>query len=363
MIINIISSLKGGGAELLVRELHKLYLAESVDSHAIYLAGDSSDVGKCEKVIGVNPRSPLSIFHIRKLLKVFLAQSQSNLIVHAHLTWPFFYVALASIGLKNLILVYTEHNTLNKRRRIPLFRYIERLVYSRYSKIICISPGVYQSLAPWIGQRLKERMVVVPNGSRIYSMVERSSLGSNKPSLVSIGSLTLKKNFSTALLAIADIKDQISSYTIVGEGPERSRLEHLIRQYNLEEIVTLVGWTDTIEKYLQTSHIQVIPSLWEGFGLVAVEGMSTGLLIVASNVDGLRDVLGQTNPAVTFVDNFQDRRAWAVSLQAAIEKIYTEDMGELGLAARQQAEKFTLDSMVKRYLEVYSSVSQLRSIL
>ena len=187
-------------------------------------------------------------------------------------------------------------------------------------------------------------------------MVDRLPLGQRKPRLVSVGSLTPKKNFSTALLAIAEIRELVDSYTIIGEGPERSRLEQLIREYDLQETVTLLGWSDAIEKYLQTSDIQVIPSLWEGFGLVAVEGMSTGLSIVASNVDGMRDVLGQYNPAVTFVDNVRNERAWADSLKNAIEKIRTEGTGEMALAARKQAEKFTLDAMADRYLEVYSGL-------
>jgi glycosyltransferase involved in cell wall biosynthesis len=355
MVINIVSGFKGGGAELLVRELHKRYLAKGVDSHAVYLEGYSDQLGLNEQVLGVNPRSPSNILRIRALLKSFLVRSESELLVHVHLTWPFFYVVLASIGLNNLKLVYTEHNTWNKRRKIPLWRYFERFVYARYSKIICISAGVYESLVPWVGSRLQNQLVTIPNGARMYSMVDRLPLGQRKPGLISIGSLTSKKNFSTALLAVAEIRDQVESYIIIGEGPARPRLEQLIREHDLQKTVTLLGWSDKIEYYLEISDLQVIPSLWEGFGLVAIEGMSTGLSIVASNVAGLRDVVGQHNPAVTLVDNVKDVRAWANSLQNAIEKLRIEDAGEMALASSKQVEKFTLDVMAERYLDVYNS--------
>ena len=147
MIINVISAPKGGGAELLVQELHKLYLEKSVRSKNLYLSGGSYGLGENEKVISGNPRLPLNIFFIRRQLRLFINKSDEKIIVHTHLTWPFLYVALATIGLKNLRLVYTEHDTSNKRRKIPLFWLLERLIYRRYSKIICISEGVYESLA------------------------------------------------------------------------------------------------------------------------------------------------------------------------------------------------------------------------
>jgi glycosyltransferase involved in cell wall biosynthesis len=187
-------------------------------------------------------------------------------------------------------------------------------------------------------------------------MVRRAPLEQRKPRLISVGSLTYKKNFSTVLRAIVEIKDQIESYTIIGEGPERARLEHLIWEYALQEIVTLPGWSDSIDKHLEVSDIQVIPSLWEGFGLVAVEGMSTGISIVASNVDGLREVLGQSNPAVTFVYDIQNVRDWSEGLKNAIEKLRIGSSGELALASREQAQKFTLDAMAERYLAIYNSL-------
>ena len=351
MICSVISSPKGGGAEFLVRELNERYRRAGIEAHAIYFSGNQDELLGDESIIGVSPRNPINIIKIRRHLKFLLQNSATKLVVHAHLTWPFFYVAVASVGLGNLKLIYTEHNTTNRRRRIPLWRYFERLVYQRYSKVICISPGVYESLASWVGRRLKKRLVIIPNGSRIYSMADRPTLVGRKPRLVSIGSLTPKKNFATALCAVSKIKAEIDSYIIIGEGPERSKLENLIREFGLSDVVTLVGWSDSIETHLHAADIQVIPSLWEGFGLVAVEGMSTGLLVVASNVDGLREVLGEDNPSATFVANVQDAQAWAEGLIRAMSKLNSDISGDLALESRKRAEKFTLDTMALRYID------------
>lgn len=355
MIVNITTAPEGGGAELLVRELHKLYLRSSLDSRVIYLSGSPSELGGYEEIIGANPRSPLNIFRIRKKLKLFIRQSRSDLVVHAHLTWPFIYVALASVGLSNLTLFYTEHDTNNKRRRIPFFRFLERFIYRRYCRVICISKGVYDSLSEWVGARLSAKLVTVKNGSRIYNLSKRLPFNNRKVHLVSVGSLTSKKNFSTAIQAVSKVPDIVETYIIVGEGSERKQLELLIDQKGLENQVKLMGWSNQIEKYLQRADIQLIPSLWEGFGLVAVEGMSTGLCVVASDVAGLREVLDARNPAVTLVEETESVDAWVQGLRIAVGRLRENSPAQLSVAARNQAEKFTLETMAERYIELYRS--------
>jgi glycosyltransferase involved in cell wall biosynthesis len=265
-------------------------------------------------------------------------------------------LALAAIGLKNLKLVYTEHSTTNKGRKIPLFHILERIIYRQYSKIICISDGVHESLIKWVGPRLSGRLVTIQNGSRIYKVSERSRLEERKLLLVSIGSLSFGKNFATAIRAIAQLRDEVGSYVIVGEGPERKRLEQLVHREKLDDEVKLLGWSDNIEIHLRAADIQLIPSLWEGFGLVAVEGMSTGLPIVASNIAGLREVLDPNNLAVTLVEDTESVGAWVQGLKVAIDNLRDQGPERLSVAARTQAEKFTLEAMAERYLEVYRSL-------
>ncbi|MBQ0746652.1 MAG: glycosyltransferase family 4 protein [Marinobacter sp.] len=353
MIINIISAPEGGGAELLVRELHKHYEGFGLMSRSVYLSGKSTDLSDREYVISQNVRNPFNVILIRRILSSFLNGVDSKVVVHVHLTWPFFYVVLASFGLSGIKLVYTEHNTNNRRRAIPFFWLIERIFYRRYSKVICISQGVHDSLARWVGPELAQRLETVPNGSRLYPVCTREPIRNRKLRLVSVGSLTYKKNFSTAIEAFAQLQDQFESYEIIGEGPERGRLERLISQRKLEKKISLVGWSNNIESFLCKADLQLIPSLWEGFGLVAVEGMSTGLPVVASNVDGLRDVLGTNNLSVTLVDDPGSAEAWKLAIGTAIEKLAKEGHKNLSVAARSQAEKFTLKAMAERYLEVY----------
>lgn len=356
-IIQVITRPTGGGAEVLVRELGERVSFHGYESEVIYFNTDSSGAQhyspkENETVLGVSNRNIKAIWMLRKEFKKRVTNNQ-KVLVHAHLTWAFFYVALASMGL-NVKLVYTEHSTTNKRRKIPFFQYVERFFYSRYAKIICISQGTKNSLDNWIGEKLSANTQVVQNGSRIYEYKNRES-HDGILKFVSVGSLTYKKGFETAIGALAMIVDKQWSYKIIGEGPERQKLQDLIDGLGLGKKIKLVGWSEEIEKHLHDADIQLIPSLWEGFGLVAVEGMSTGLPIVASNVDGLQEVLDEKNKAVFLVDEYKNPQSFRDKIEKCIDKWDTE-AEVMAKSSRNQAEKFSMDKMVDGYIEVYKEV-------
>jgi glycosyltransferase involved in cell wall biosynthesis len=353
-VLHVISSPSGGGAEVLVRELGARLGDFEIDNEVYYFnsTNPSTVLNDNETVLNVSTRNLSNIFKLRKLFKQKIKE-HDELIIHSHLTWPFFFTALASLGL-NVCLMHTEHNTYNRRRKIPFFKYIERWFYRRYSTIICISEGVYDALFKWVGKSLTCRLVVINNGARIYSFILRN----NKLDIikfVSIGSLSDKKNFSTTIKALAKLNSVDWEYSIIGEGPERNVLEKLIIDLGVQNRVRLVGWTDQIEKQLHNADIQLIPSLWEGFGLVAVEGMSTGLPVVASNVDGLREVLDEQNPAVFFVDKTISEQEWLKKINNCISSLST-NRKHMAQASRKQAEKFSLNIMVHDYAEKYKNI-------
>ena len=354
MILNIISSNKGGGAEILVNELHKLYLAKNLDSHVIYFSGNPKDIGKNQYLLGHNPRNPLVVLKLRKSIKKLLKKSKGELIIHVHLTWPFFYVILAVIGIKNIKLFFTVHGK-DKRRKIPLFWIFEKIFYLKYTRIICISDTVLKSLIKWLKLKNQNRVIKIYNGSRIFSLLNRNSTKKSLPSLISVGSLTSTKNFSTTIFAVSRIRDKIKDYIIVGEGPERDKLQKIIDREKLNNKVKLLGWSDNIEKYLHYADIQVIPSKIEGFGLVAVEGMSTGLPIVASNIDSLKELFGNKNISVTLVNEIESEIEWSKKICKAINDLQALGTQKISSSSRYQAEKFSLIRMADNYLDLYNN--------
>ena len=122
----------------------------------------------------------------------------------------------------------------------------------------------------------------------------------------------------------------------------------------LENKVKLIGWKNNIEKYLNAADIQLIPSLYEGFGLVAVEGMSTGLPIVASNIAGLKEVLGDSNSSVTLINNVKSTHEWEKGIYKTIANIKTLGSDKIAKISQERVKKFTFRKMADEYLNVYS---------
>lgn len=358
-ILHIITAPCGGGAEILVREFAKQKRIENCEFKVLYF-NKKSDCSKKlnflnhEYFLDVGFRSLRSVFEIRKFIKRELERSP-ELVVHVHLTWPMLFVPIATIGL-DMELYFTEHDTSNGRRKYPFLKYIERLIYSRFKKVICISEGTRKSLEPWIGKNLSQRIEVIPNGSRLFSFKERQP-PENCVNFISIGSLFPKKGFDRTIKALASWDSDCSwAYTIIGEGPMRKELEGLISKSGVHDKVKLVGWADDIERHLNEADIQLIPSRFEGFGLVAVEGMSTGLPVIASNVDGLAEVLEEVTAsgAAYLVDAPDDESDWHKQFTICFEAIKTTSSFErIAQLSKSHSQKYTLEKMMNGYCKTY----------
>ena len=357
LIIQVVTAPSGGGAEYLVRELAHRLPSYNFESKAVYFSDSSlSRTGAIkfepnELAIGHgSPRSITAIQNLRKILKRSL-DSNSKVLVHTHLTWPFFYTPIAATGLA-LPLLHTEHDSFNRRRSHKIIKPIDSWFYSKYQKVFCISQGVKNELHSWIGDSIVP-LDVIENGIALLDWVDRPQPDSNNLlKLISVGSLTRKKGFDIALKAVAEARDCVSEYKIVGEGPERRNLELLVSQLNLQDIVKLPGWSNNVEAEYAAADLQLIPSRWEGFGLVAVEGMSTGLPLIAADVSGLREVVGTSEFYKTRVKG--NYLAWALAIGEFHSNL--NFYKQISYASRKISEKFTIDKMVAQYAAAYSQI-------
>jgi glycosyltransferase involved in cell wall biosynthesis len=357
-ILHIITSPCGGGAEVLVRELVSRMNDSEVQSSALYFNTNSPCAKNLvlepnESSLNVGFRDPKAILLLRGVIKKQL-ELHDNLIVHAHLTWSMLFVPLAVIGLPVKV-VFTEHATSNNRRKYPLLRHIERLFYRRFERVVCISMGTKVALDQWLGGKLAVKNEVIFNGSRLYSVKHRS-YPNNFVNFISIGSLVGHKGFDRTIRALAEWRNKDWQYLIVGEGPERHNLETLITTLELSDKIKLIGWSDQIEQHLHTADIQLVPSHYEGFGLAAVEGMSTGLPVVAANVNGLNEVLAGAGQAGYLVDNPDSDSEWLDAIELGLDALQ-QSAQQVELDARKNAEQFNLDVMAENYKKLYQSLS------
>ena len=107
--------------------------------------------------------------------------------------------------------------------------------------------------------------------------------------LASVGELNTNKNHQIVIRAVAELNDSSIHYIIAGQGSEYEHLKNLAEDLGIGRQVHLLGYRNDIEEIYAASDICVFPSIREGLGLAAIEGMAAGLPLIISNNRGARD--------------------------------------------------------------------------
>jgi len=350
-IVHIIGRPDQGGAEFLVRELTSSLKKKGFNIHTIYFFNPSKiSLKSNEYSLNLSgPRDIRAFWYIRKVLLDIT--KNKKIIVHSHLTWSLYLLPIVTFGIKT-INFYTEHNTYNKRRKFKFLKPVERYIYSKYHRIICVSNGTKNSLLGWLGKISNyKKIIVLPNGSKLFDVVIRKKINSKNLRLVSIGSLHEQKGFDIAIQTVGLLKKNIKSYTILGKGDQKKNLIALASKVGVRDKIILPGFIKNVKPYLSNADFGLIPSRWEGFGIAAVEMLSTGLSLIASDVSGLREVVGGC-PAVQLVEA-KNPRALAKGIMKAIEHSKFVGIKKTALQAKKCSERFGIEKMCERYANLY----------
>jgi len=170
-----------------------------------------------------------------------------------------------------------------------------------------------------------------------------------------VGSLSPCKGHAVLIEAIADVATIVPNILclIVGEGPQRARLQSLIRRRHLEQIVILTGQRKEVPQLLSLMNLFVMPSLQEGLGLALLEAMAAGKAVVASNVGGIPEVICDSQTGVLVPPG--QPNALAEALIALVRE--PARMSALASNARKRVRGcFTDESMIEGTLAVYRSL-------
>lgn len=208
------------------------------------------------------------------------------------------------------------------------------------AKVITIRNGV--DLAGWPAskiERQKRRMELRLGGSDVL--------------VGAIGRLDRQKGFGTLISAMALLKSTPLRCAILGDGPERPKLEALIRRHHLERSVWLLGEKGEIPSWLSAFDLYCLPSLWEGLPNSLLEAMALGLPVIASGVDGVPEAVTSGK------DGLLVPPAKPAALAAALKTLAgdPEKRAALGAAAKNAVnERFTLRRMIGEYERAYDNV-------
>lgn len=244
------------------------------------------------------------------------------------------------------------------------FTMLERMAARRTDRIVVLTErGVEQHLAQGIGRA--HQYVVIPSGVDIEGLRAqapsraearaRLDWDESHPFILGIGRLVPVKGFDLVVRAMPEVlrKQPAARLVLVGDGPERTRLQQLARESQVLHRITFAGATEGLAPYLAAADILVAPSRNEGMGRAIVEAMSLGLPVVASRVGGIPSV----------VSDGESGRLVSPEDPAGIADALIGLLGDPGLrdtygaCGKKRAELFSLPRMESLLLKLYRTVS------
>lgn len=167
--------------------------------------------------------------------------------------------------------------------------------------------------------------------------------------MTSVGEINKNKNHSTVLKALSglsDIKYPQIHYVIAGKGELEDKLKDLAREMKIAERVHFVGYREDIPQIYASSDICVFPSIREGQGIAAIEGMASGLPLVVSDNRGTRGFLAERN---AYICRYNDVGGFADAIrQLCSHPSVRLDMGNANLRDSQRFDVSVINKKMKR---------------
>jgi teichuronic acid biosynthesis glycosyltransferase TuaC len=176
----------------------------------------------------------------------------------------------------------------------------------------------------------------------------RRELGFTRPTILAVGNLVPKKRHVLAVEALRHLQEV--DLAIVGEGPERSRIEAVARQLGVADRVRLLGRhaQECLPEIYTAADVLVHPSSREGWPNVLLESMACGTPVVAGNFRGVEDII--TEPSAGRIL----REATPASLAAAIRELLRA--GPIRAETRRYAAAFDWNSTSLGQIELFTEI-------
>jgi glycosyltransferase involved in cell wall biosynthesis len=141
-----------------------------------------------------------------------------------------------------------------------------------------------------------------------------------------------------------------ATFFLVGEGPLRPALEEQARQLHLGDRFVFAGFVRDVPRLLSAFDLSVFPSLWEGTPLTGFEALASGRTIVATDADGLLDILTDGHDARIVPK--RNARALADQILALMDE--PEERARLAVNARASSRRYDISTFVKKMERLYS---------
>lgn len=347
-----------GGAEKIVYDSIPLFAEKGFQVSLLLLNGRNTPFleklkkKNCCDIYSIKMRNIYNPFIIFKIIP-FLKNAQ---IVHVHLFPSLYWVAIAKLfSASKAAFLYTEHSTVNRRRKILIFKYLDRFVYPWYHSIITVSNEVKQ----YLENHLKSKSIqykTITNGvdlpvfNQAYP-ANKAEFGilNNEKVLLMVARFTNEKDHETLIKAVPHLKHSIK-LLLVGNGPLLPKMKQWASNLKVEEQVVFLGIRQDVPELLKMADIAVLSSHHEGLSLWGIEAMAAGKPLVASKVSGLTMLVADAGILFEHTDYLD--LAKKLNLLLENESYYKTT----ALACFNRAQEYSLENLVKNHISFYEQV-------
>jgi 1,4-alpha-glucan branching enzyme len=291
-------------------------------------------------------------------------------VFHAH-DWL---VADAGIGLKHVFrkpLLATMHSTEIGRRNGIHFDY-ERMIHETEAwltyeawRVICCS-NYMVSHVRWAFGLPENKLVMVPNGVDVeaYAKIANDDLGHfrrkfalpEEKIVLFVGRLVHEKGVHVLVNAVPKVLEKVNAkFVIVGNGYMKEQLSGIVKNMGFAHKIMFTGFVDdeTLRRLQSCADVSVVPSLFEPFGIVALEAMAAKSPVVVSDTGGLSEIVEHDVSGVKVYPDNPDSLAWG------IRKVLLDDAyaNRIKTNAYQKVQdKYNWDRIAQQSKAVYESV-------
>lgn len=287
-ILHIINSVEGGGAEYIVNSWVKSKYKYQIHVLSLVELPRKFENNPFYSTLGY--RSAYNITAVFKVAKYIKRYD----IVHVHLFPAQLYVSILSLFFQRVMFITTEHSTHNRRRDNPLFRVLDKFIYSRYIKVVGISPAVTEALHSYLAIK---NLYTINNGVDLVAIksavaLPREALGFGEDCYIvcMVASFSKAKDQMTLIKAISCLDDKIK-LILVGKGEKEEQYRNYVAVNGLANKVKFLGYRSDVYSIIKAVDLVVQSSFWEGFGLSVVEAMVCEKPVLVSDVSGMSEVV------------------------------------------------------------------------
>ncbi len=352
-IVHIIPTLRFGGAERFVVDLINQSDPNLFSFSIITFSDDIPLAKELQKKITIRvvPKTNKLGWGLTSRLVKVLQDLKPDL-VHTHLFGADVWGKRAAHQL-NLPVITTEHNI--NVGESWLKNLIKKQVNKSSDAWVASSEAILVDLRKRYG--LNQAISVIRYGIDVlrWKAVSPINYKQETVNFLMLGRLVKQKGQATALKALAQLQPYQWQLQIVGSGEDELALKKLVKQLSLSKRVHFVPATSNVVSIMQQAQVELVPSQWEGLGIVIMEAMAAGRLVVASRVGGIPELL---NVKTGYLVDPGSVIAWKNTLKNILEQPFFLQKPLIEAGQKYANNNFGMEQMIGAYQKVYEQILQ-----